>query len=130
MYADLGNKSYWYRIFRLRSEALWVFAGQLGLALGVVLGVKILTQVLDPVEFGRLSIANTIVLLIPVSLFGPLGHGFMRFWSISHDRGQVKEFLFTANRYAGCLLLFVLAATLACFVFCWFTWHIIFVFCP
>ena len=121
MYADLGNRSYWYRIFSLRSEALWVFAGQLGLTLGVVLGVKILTQVLDPVEFGRLSIANTVVLLIPVSLFGPLGHGFMRFWSISHDRGQVKEFILTANRYAGCLLLFVLAASLAFFVFCSFT---------
>ena len=121
MYADLENRSYLYRIFRLRSEALWVFAGQLGLALGIVLGVKILTQVLDPVEFGRLSIANTVVLLISISVFNPLGHGFTRFWSISHDRGQVEEFILTANRYAGWLLLFVLAVSLAFFVFCSFS---------
>ena len=94
---------------------LWVLVGQTGNALGILLGMKILTQYLNPFEFGRLSIGNTVILLISNSLFGPLGHGFMRFWSISHDRGQVEEFVFTANRYAGWLLVFVLAGS---FVFC------------
>ena len=80
MHADLGNRSYWYRIFRLRSEALWVFIGQLGMALGLLFGIKILTHFLDPLEFGRLALANTVVLLVGTNLFGPFGQGFMRFW--------------------------------------------------
>ena len=100
---------------------LWVLVGQTGNALGILLGMKILTQYLNPFEFGRLSIGNTVILLISNSLFGPLGHGFMRFWSISHDRGQVEEFVFTANRYGGWLLFFVLAGSFVfCFVTRWF----------
>ena len=115
---DLDITSWRHRIFSFRSEALWVFVGQTGNALGILLGMKVLTQVLNPFEFGRLSIANTVVLLISNSLFGPLGHGFMRFWSISHDRGQVEEFVSTANRYGGWLLFFVLAGGFVFFVCC------------
>ena len=114
---DLAITSWGRRISSFKSEALWVFLGQTGNALGVLLGMKVLTQVLDPFEFGRLSIGNTVVLLISNSLFGPLGHGFMRFWSISHDRDQVEEFVFTANRYGGWLLFFVLAGSFVFFVF-------------
>lgn len=111
------TKSYWPRIFELRYEALWVFISQLGIALGVLVGVKILTQFLDPLEFGRLALANTIVLLIGTNLFGPLGQGFMRFWSISLERGQASEFADTSNRYAGFLMLITLGASLAAFLF-------------
>jgi len=96
---------------------LWVFVGQLGIALGVLAGMKILTQVLDPLEFGRLALANTIVLLIGTNLFGPLGQGFMRFWSISLERAQGHEFADTSNRYAGFLMLLMVAAGLAAFLF-------------
>ena len=111
-------RSWLNRIFRAKTEMLWVLVGQTGNALGILLGMKILTQYLNPFEFGRLSIGNTVILLISNSLFGPLGHGFMRFWSISHDRGQVEEFVLTANRYAGWLLSFVLAGSFVFLVFC------------
>ncbi len=101
-----------YRILSAKAEVFWVLAGQSGNALGVLLGMKILTQLLDPGEFGRLAIANTVALLMIVSLFGPLGHGFMRFWSISHDRNLVEEFVFITHRYAAWLLLLVLLAGL------------------
>ena len=108
----LGNRPPWTKIFALRYEALWVFAGQLGIAMGVLFGVKILTQVLNPLEFGRLALANTIVLLIGTNLFGPLGQGFMRFWSISQERGQVKEFIVTSNRYSRFLTAIILGVSL------------------
>ena len=112
MKESLKNRSHWNRIFRLRYEALWVFIGQFGIAMGVLFGVKILTQVLNPLEFGRLALANTVVLLIGTNLFGPLGQGFMRFWSISQERNQVEEFAFTSNRYARFLMLIMLGASL------------------
>ena len=121
---DSKIRSWFHRILRVKTEALWVFVGQTGNAVGILLGMKILTQFLNPFEFGRLSIANTVVLLVSVSLFGPLGNGFMRFWSISHDRGQVEDFFRTANRYAGWLLIFVLAVTSIFFLFCSFSGRI------
>ena len=103
------------RIFSLRSEALWVFIGQLGTALGVVLGVKILTHVLDPAEFGRMALANTVVLLVGSNIFGPLGQGFMRFWAICQDRGQANEFVLVTDRFAGRLVFLMISASLILF---------------
>ena len=110
------NRSSWTKLFALRYEALWVFIGQVGIAMGTLVGVKILTQVLDPLEFGRLALANTIVLLVGTNLFGPLGQGLMRFWSISQKRRQTKEFVFASNRYAGFLMLILLGVSLASFL--------------
>ncbi|MBL7211878.1 MAG: lipopolysaccharide biosynthesis protein [Desulfobacteraceae bacterium] len=115
------SRSYWIQILRLRSEALWVFVGQLGTALGVLLGVKILTHFLDPLEFGRLALANTVVILVGTNLFGPLGQGFMRYWSISQDRGNVQEFAVISNRYARFLIFVVLGVSLILFVLSAFT---------
>ena len=113
---DLGITSWRRRIFDLKSEALWVVLGQLGTALGVVLGVKILTQVLDPAEYGRMALANTVVLLVGSNIFGPIGQGFMRFWSICRDRAQDNEFLLITDRFAGRLLLFTVGLSLILFV--------------
>jgi len=103
------------RIFGLRSEALWVFVGQLGTAMGVVLGVKILTHVLDPAEFGRMALANTVVLLVGSNIFGPLGQGFMRFWAICQDRGQADEFVLVTDRFAGRLTFLMVSVSLMLF---------------
>jgi len=121
MKESLKNRLYWDKIFGLRYEALWVFIGQFGIAMGVLFGMKILTHVLDPLEFGRLALANTVVLLIGTNLFGPLGQGFMRFWSISQERGQVKEFVITSKRYAKALTAIILGVSLIFLIFSSFT---------
>ena len=109
----------WVRhISNLKSEALWVFIGQLGTALGVVLGVKILTHVLDPAEFGRMALANTVVLLVGANIFGPIGQGFMRFWSICQDRDQKDEFLLLTDRFARRLILITVSVSLILFFIC------------
>ncbi len=121
MNKTLGNRSYWHGIIRLRSETMWVFTGQFGTALGVFFGVKILTQVLDPLEFGKLALANTVVALIGTNLFGPLGQGFMRYWSISQDRGLIEEFAVTSNHYARFLTSIILGVGLVSLAFLPFT---------
>ena len=106
----LVNRLVWNRIVRLRCEALWVFVGQTGVALGSLFGVKILTHVLSPLEYGRLALANTVVILVGTSLFGPLAQGLMRFWSISRDRGEIENFVVTSKRYTRfmiCIVLFI-----------------------
>jgi O-antigen/teichoic acid export membrane protein len=88
------------KIFKLSPEALWVLVGQAGTSVAGLFGVKVLTNVLGPGEFGMLALANTIVALISTNfLFGPLGQGLMRNWSISQERGELRTFYAVSNRY-------------------------------
>ncbi len=102
----------WSRIDRLKSEALWVFAGQAASAVSILVGVKVLTHFLEPREFGRLSLAITVVNLIGMNLFGPLGQGLMRFWSIAVDDGRLETFHAISKRYIVSLFLLVLTVVL------------------
>lgn len=101
----------WQRILNLTPEALWVFVGQAGIAIAGLIGIKLLTHLLNPAEFGRLALANTIVALIGMNFFGPLGQGLMRFWAISKGRGNLDVFYAVSNCFAKYISLVVLLAT-------------------
>lgn len=94
------------------SEAFWVFGGQVGVALGGLIGIKILTHLLNPYEFGRLSIANIIILLVSANVFGPIGQGVMRYWSISQDRGEFADYIATSFKYIKLLVFYSAITTL------------------
>lgn len=78
---------------------MWVFGGQVGVALGGLLSVKILTHLLNPYEYGRFSIANTVIILISANLFGPLGQGMMRHWSIVQDQRGLAGFIHVTRKF-------------------------------
>jgi O-antigen/teichoic acid export membrane protein len=104
-------------LLSLTPEAIWVLVGQAGTAIAALAGIKLLTHVLDPSEFGRLALANTLVSLLGINLFGPLGQGLMRFWSISKDRGNLDAFYIVSNRlfkYAS--LIALLTTTIFSFI--------------
>jgi len=113
----LAEKNIWNKILNIRSEALWVFSGQAGNALGVLLGVKILTYVLNPVEFGRLALASTVVGLIGTHLFGPISQGLMRFWSISLERGERSTFDAVTKQISTYLIYFIILISIITFIF-------------
>ncbi len=102
----------WNKLLKLTPEATWVFVGQAGTAAAGLFGVKLLTHVLDPSEFGRLALANTIVALIGTNIFVPLGQGVMRFWAVSRDRGNLDVFYSVSNRYARYAIYIVLLLTI------------------
>lgn len=92
---------------------MWVFGGQVGVAVGGLIGIKILTHLLSPYEFGRLSIANIIILLISVNVFGPIGQGLMRYWSISQNKEEFSDYITSSGKYIKILFFFsVLLASL------------------
>ncbi len=118
------------RILKLTPEALWVFTGQVGIAIAGLVGIKLLTHILDPSEFGRLALANTIVAFIGTSFFGPFAQGLMRFWAISKDRGNLKEFYAISSRLAKYISLVVflitaMASTLIIWIAHKFDWTIL-----
>ena len=90
----------WQRVLNVTPEALWVFVGNAGTAVAGLFGVKVLSNVLGPGEFGMLALANTVVALISINfLFGPLGQGLMRIWSISREQGDLGAFYAVSSRY-------------------------------
>ncbi|RLB90918.1 MAG: hypothetical protein DRH26_08795, partial [Deltaproteobacteria bacterium] len=66
----LGRNQRLGRVFRLKSELMWIILGQGGVMIGGVVGIKLLTHILAPHEFGRFALANTFILLIGTNLFG------------------------------------------------------------
>jgi O-antigen/teichoic acid export membrane protein len=97
----------------LGAEAFWVLGGQIGVAVGGLFGIKVLTHLLSPYEFGKLSIANTIVLLIGINLFGPMGQGLLRFWSIAQDRQDVRDYTRLSKKYIQTLSIIVVFLALS-----------------
>ena len=96
------------RLILFKGEILWILMGQMGVALGGIFSVKILTQVLGADEFGKLALANTVILLIGTNFFGPIGQGFMRFWSISQERNEIGDLVVMSRRYIYILICFAL----------------------
>jgi len=86
------------KTIKLTPEATWVFLGQAGTAVAGLLGIKLLTHFLEPSEFGKLALANTIIALIGTNFFGPFGQGLSRFWAISRERGSLDVFYAVSNR--------------------------------
>jgi len=84
----------------LTPEASWVFLEQIGTVLAGLMGVKLLTSVLDTAEFGYLALANSIMALIGMNLYGPFKQGLMRFWAISKDSETLDVFYAVSNRLA------------------------------
>jgi O-antigen/teichoic acid export membrane protein len=92
------------RVYRSAREALWVFGGQLGIALGSLLGIKILTHILTPHEYGRFAMANTLALMVGIIFFSPLGQGLMRYWAIARDRNRLGDLTHIANQCLALLM--------------------------
>ena len=49
------------RFFKFTSESLWTLAGNAGTTIAGLMGLKLLTYVLDSTEYGQLALAGTIV---------------------------------------------------------------------
>lgn len=83
------------------AEAFWIMLGQ-GLALGgSLVGVRMLTGVLSPAEYGELALAMTVVTLSGQCVMGPLGNGVSRYYSASWERGEASAFMGAVWRLSG-----------------------------
>jgi len=110
-------------------ESFWVAFGQIGTAIGSFLSIKIITNILTPYEFGRLTLANTIVFLVTSSVYGPIGQSFMRFWSISKEMHESNNFYYLVNnslKFASVLAIFgAMLIGLLLFIFSGLDWGIL-----
>ena len=80
------------RFKRLGLEALWIAVGQ-GLAvLGGLVGVRLLTQFLEPAVYGQLALGMTLATFLQQVALGPLGGSFLRFFRPAEEAGQLGSY--------------------------------------
>lgn len=95
-------------VSRWSKEGLWTLLGQVGLGIGWLLGIKLVTRFVSPEEFGRFSLGNTWINLVQVVFFSPAAQGLMRYWSIARATERQAAFATAASRFRKSLSVFAL----------------------
>lgn len=81
------------RFRRLSKEGFWIVLGQATAVLGSLVGVRLLTELLDPAAYGELALGMTVATLVNQAMLGPLGNGVTRFYAPAVEQGDVGGYL-------------------------------------
>lgn len=81
------------RIKRLAKEGSWIIFGQISSAIASLVLVRILTEHLDPSQYGQLALALTLGTLVCQIAFSGSMPGIMRYYTIAAEKGQASEYL-------------------------------------
>lgn len=72
--------------------------GQVMAVVGALVGVRLLTELLVPAEYGELALGMTVVTLISQVLFWPLRDGATRFYALAVEQGALTSYLTAVRR--------------------------------
>lgn len=81
------------RLRRLGGEFFWVGFGQVLVALGGLIGVRLLTGVLDPANYGKLALGMTLATLTHQVILSPLIQAFLRFFAPAQEANKLNAYL-------------------------------------
>ncbi|WP_069470422.1 lipopolysaccharide biosynthesis protein [Candidatus Marithrix sp. Canyon 246] len=87
------SRSNFSRFQRLGRELLWVGLGQFMTALGVIVGIRLLTEVLPPNIYGEVALGMTIVMLFIQVLLSPIAKASSRFFNPAQEVKQLPALL-------------------------------------
>jgi O-antigen/teichoic acid export membrane protein len=96
------------RFRRLFKESFWIALGQEMAMLGLLVGVRLLTELLDPAAYGELALGLTVASLVNQIVFGPLGGGIIRIYAPAVEQGGFGSYL-TAVRQLVCSATVIIA---------------------
>lgn len=86
------------RFRHLSKEGFWVILGQVLAVVGSLVGVRVLTGLLDPKSYGELALGLTVAMLVNQVVLGPLGNGITRFYAPAAEKGDLGGYLNSARR--------------------------------
>lgn len=89
------------RIKRLVKEGGWVISGQVASVLGALVLVRVLTEYLDPAEYGLLALGLTIAGLVNQVVMGGLAATIGRFYSIAIEKADLYGYLQASKVLTG-----------------------------
>lgn len=81
------------RFQRLGWEFFWIGLGQGLSVLGSMVGVRLLTQMLNPTQYGELALGLTIGALGTQLSMGPLQQGILRFFGPAQEADELRAYL-------------------------------------
>ena len=109
------------RFHRLSKEGLWIILGQAAAVIGSLAGVRLLTELLTPAEYGELALGLTVSALVNQTILGPLANGVTRFYAPALEQGDVGGYLSAVRRlvvmatgFIFLIVLLALAGLLSC----------------
>ena len=97
---DFYNKNR-LRIYQLAKESSWIIAGQFVSVLGALMLVRVLTEYLDPAEYGQLAIGLTIGGLANQVVIGGLSNGICRYYLIAKEKRDMSNYFDQCTRLLG-----------------------------
>lgn len=101
------------RIKRLAKEGSWIVIGQIATVAGGLVLVRMLTEYLEPAEYGELALGLTLAGLVNQVLMGGVTAGIGRFYSIAAEKGDLLAYLKASRWLMGCATLTVGVIALA-----------------
>lgn len=114
------------RFRRLFKEAFWIVFGQAMAVVGSLVGVRVLTGLLAPAEYGELALGMTIASLVNQTVFGPLGNGVTRFFAPAQEQGNFGAYLNTVRQLVllatGIIFLIILFTYVGLQIICRTEW--------
>jgi O-antigen/teichoic acid export membrane protein len=103
------------RFNRILKEGFWVIIGQGMVAMASLVGVRLLTGLLNPSEYGELALGMTIATMVNQIILGPIAHGVMRFYAPAVEEDDIVGYLSDVRRLVSistiviiCLMFFSL----------------------
>ena len=103
------------RLHRLSKEGFWIIFGQILSILGGLVLLRVLTNQLEPSEFGDFSLSLTIAGLVSLVFFGGINNGISRYYSIANEKNDILGYINASTRlirmvcYAVLILLIAVA---------------------
>jgi O-antigen/teichoic acid export membrane protein len=95
---------------------MWIAGGQAAAVLGTLVGIRILTELMSPAQYGQLALGLTAATLASQVLWAPLSGGAMRFYAPAVEARELTSYLRAIYRLAavgnGILLLVAVATTI------------------
>lgn len=82
-----------WRIRRLAKEGGWIVMGQAAVVAGALVLVRVLTEYLDPEQFGQLALGLTVASLVNQVVMGGITVGIGRFYSIAAEKQDLGGYL-------------------------------------
>lgn len=89
------------RFRRLAKEGVWVVIGQLASVIGALVLVRVLTEYLEPQQYGQLALGLTIAGLVNQVVMGGVTAGIGRFYSIAAEKNDLPGYLYASQRLMG-----------------------------
>lgn len=85
----------------LGHEFFWIALGQIETAVGGIVGVGLLTHWLDPLSYGELILAVTLVTLTQNAIFPAFAPAVARFFAPAEEAGQLHTYLHVVQAFCS-----------------------------